>query len=241
MTSSQPGRLVLLGRFAIVETDRELVVTETCQRLVAAVALHPGPIARERVAGYLWPDEGHETAGARLRTALSRVNRSVPWILSSAHGSLAVCPGIAVDYRHACDVGRALVETGLRAGPCDADIHCFDRDLLPDWDEDWVVQEREAFRQLRFATLEAIATSALRAGLSARAVQACLSIVGAEPLRESAHRLLVEAHAAEGNVGEAIRQVDSYADRLRTELGVPPSSLMIDLRKRLTTGFRSSD
>lgn len=46
----------------------------------------------------------------------------------------------------------------------------------------------------------------------------------AEPLRESAQRALIRAHAAEGNLTEARRSYRAYHDLLGRELGVAPSS-----------------
>ena len=67
------------------------------------------------------------------------------------------------------------------------------------------------------------------------AVEAALAVVGAEPLRESARRLLIEAHLAEGNVVEACRAYHAYEDLALRELGVQPSeglALLIGRRRR---------
>jgi DNA-binding SARP family transcriptional activator len=54
-------------------------------------------------------------------------------------------------------------------------------------------------------------------------VQVGLAATAAEPLRESAHRLLIQVHLAEGNVAEAVRQYELYRGLLATELGIEPS------------------
>jgi DNA-binding SARP family transcriptional activator len=45
----------------------------------------------------------------------------------------------------------------------------------------------------------------------------------AEPLRESAQRVLIKAHIAEGNLTEARRSYRAYHDLMHRELGVVPS------------------
>ncbi|HEX9311675.1 MAG TPA: bacterial transcriptional activator domain-containing protein, partial [Actinomycetota bacterium] len=60
-------------------------------------------------------------------------------------------------------------------------------------------------------------------GRFAEAVESGLAAVAAEPLRESAHRCLINAYLAEGNAGEAIRQFVRYRDLLRAELDLAPS------------------
>jgi len=103
-------------------------------------------------------------------------------------------------------------------------------DLLPDWHEDWVLIERERFRQLRLHALERISESLTDAGLySPQALQAGLAAVAAEPLRESSRRQLVRTHIREGNISEALREYQAYARMLAEELGVAPTAAMNEL------------
>lgn len=63
--------------------------------------------------------------------------------------------------------------------------------------------------------------------------QAALAAVQTDPLRESAHRTLVELHLADGNPAQAVRQYQSYRTRLRTELGMEPSPHIHELVRPL--------
>jgi hypothetical protein len=58
-----------------------------------------------------------------------------------------------------------------------------------------------------------------------------LAAIAAEPLRESAHRCLIEAHIAEGNSSEAQRHQDLFRRRLRDGLAesadVAPSNVAV--------------
>jgi DNA-binding SARP family transcriptional activator len=106
-------------------------------------------------------------------------------------------------------------------------------DLLPGWYEDWVLAERDRLRQLRLHTLEFLCERLTRIGMYAAAVQAGLAVVREDPLRESAHRVLVGAYAAEGNYGEAIRQYRLFRQLLQAELGLKPSAKMQELARTL--------
>jgi DNA-binding SARP family transcriptional activator len=53
--------------------------------------------------------------------------------------------------------------------------------------------------------------------------------VSADPLRESAHRVLIEAHLAEGNLAEGRRAYDRYRAIARRELGVEPGRELASL------------
>ena len=57
-------------------------------------------------------------------------------------------------------------------------------------------------------------------------MDAGLAAISGEPLRESAHRVLIEAHLAEGNASEALRQYETYRRLLDEELGLAPSPRM---------------
>ena len=96
-------------------------------------------------------------------------------------------------------------------------------DLLPDWYDDWVLIERERLRQLRLHALESLAIRRLDAGRYGEAAVAALAAVSIEPLRESAQRVLIRIHLAEGNVGEAVRQYRLYRNLLSDEMGLYPS------------------
>jgi DNA-binding SARP family transcriptional activator len=106
-------------------------------------------------------------------------------------------------------------------------------DLLPGWYDDWVIFERERIRQRLLHALEALSQRLVAAGRWADAVEAAISAVSADPLRESANRVLIEAHLAEGNLVEAHRAYERYRDTVRRELGVEPG-------ERLATLVRTS-
>jgi DNA-binding SARP family transcriptional activator len=95
--------------------------------------------------------------------------------------------------------------------------------LLPGWYDDWVLLERERLRQVRLHVCEAMCEKLARAGRLAEAIDAAHSAIRLAPLRESSHRALIGALAAEGNLGEAVRAYDQFSDRLADELGLSPS------------------
>ena len=109
-------------------------------------------------------------------------------------------------------------------------------ELLPDWYDDWLQDEREELRQTRLHALESLARALSESGRHADAIQAALAAIRLEPLRETAHHTLIEIHLAEGNRSEACRQFQRCLRLLREELGVEPSDSM---RLLLETRHRS--
>ena len=54
-------------------------------------------------------------------------------------------------------------------------------------------------------------------------------VLQADPLRESAHRRLMQIHLAEGNIAAALGQFDRFRELSHRTLGIEPSRLMLDL------------
>lgn len=229
----------LLGRFAVAVDGQNFELATACRRLVALLALRgPLPIARERAAGILWPDLNREQAAARLRTCLYRLGPITEQLVSRNDRTLCLAPEVVVDHFLADERGRKLCDPSYTVNESDLDTEAFGFELLPGWDEDWVVFEREAFQQLCFAALEAIASCLVAQQRFEEAIQACFLVIRSDPLRESAHRLIARAHAAEGNRAQALRQLEHYTELLEQEIGTQPSDFVIDLRHEL---LRTSD
>ena len=96
-------------------------------------------------------------------------------------------------------------------------------DLLPDWYDDWLMIERERLRQLRVHALEHLAERAVREGRFGHAIDCSLAAIAADPLRESAHRILIRAYLAEGNSSAGVRQYHEYCRLAHDQLGFGPS------------------
>jgi DNA-binding SARP family transcriptional activator len=215
--------LGLLSGFELRHRGVALAVPGSAQRLLAFLALQSRPILRVYVAGCLWLDSDEEHANASLRSALWRLHRLRPKLVRSTNSHLALAPGLDVDVRTMSVVARALLERDAAPSKSDIASLCGAGELLPDWYDDWLVIERERFRQLRLHALDAACRRLTRAARYPEAVEVGLAAIAGEPLRESAHRALIEVHLAEGNVCEAVRQLDAYRRLVAVHLGAEPS------------------
>ena len=224
-------RLSLLSAFAL-ECDGETVhLPSTAQRVLAFVALHRRAVRRSYVAGSLWLDSPEERAYANLRSALWRLRRDGSRLVDVDGSELALARGVVVDLRVREELARGVVAGTQSGGTVDAAL--FEGDLLPDWYDDWVVIEREHYRQLRLHALDSLCERLTAAGRLDEALEAGLAAVAGEPLRESAQRALIRVHLAEGNRGEAIRQYRLYRRLLADQIGIEPSPLMRELVRDL--------
>lgn len=249
-TGPSPGYAVtLLGSFRLDGPDGPVQLTAREQRVVALLALH-GPQQRAVVAGMLWPETDEHRARQNLRAAVATLARLAPGALRASKLALEV--DASVDVRDFVAVAQDVLRAA--SWPADADgtggpatgtaqlaALCtalvgdgpFAGDLLPGWYDDWVLVEAERLRHLRLHTLEglsALLSAAARYGL---ALEVALAAVALDPLRESAHRAVIEVHACEGNVATALAQHERFRTRLARELHITPSPQMEALVARL--------
>lgn len=225
-------RVTLLDAFALTRDGAPVQLPLSVQRLVAFVALHRHPVLRPFVAGSLWPDTSDERASANLRSVLWRLHRTGLGVIEAVDQQLRLGADVEVDLREAEMLARRALDDE-RAEDFDVDPVALARDLLPDWYDDWVLIERESFRQFRLRALDASCDRLIRAGRLREALEAGLSSVAGEPLRESAHRAVIRVHLAEGNAGEAIRQYRLCRRLLRERLGIEPSDRTKELIRKV--------
>lgn len=222
--ASGPLRLNLLNGFELWAGARRVRLQVSGQRLVGFLALRDDALPRPYVSGTLWPDidEGH--AAARLRSALWRIRLAGASLIEVSHTCVRLASQVVVDLREATRVAHELID-GSANGPDDvAELLLSPGDLLPGWYDEWVITSREHFRQLRLHALESLSWQLVTSGRVGRAIEAGLLAVSEEPLRESAHRALIQAFLAEGNRNEALRQYRQYRNLLHDELGLEPSA-----------------
>ncbi len=231
--SDPPLRLSLIRGFELRSGDSVVRVAFSAQRLMAFVALQDRAVRRLHASGMLWSDAPEQRANSSLRSALWRTPspHGRPLIeASSTH--LWLNPAVQVDFHEVVSRAALLLgrEDGLQAtDDVSGQLRQFGDDLLPDWYEDWLLAERERFRQLRLHALEAICHRLTNVGRYALALEAGLAAVACEPLRESAQRQVIRVHLREGNAAEALRQYQGYARLLANELGARPSPSMEQL------------
>jgi DNA-binding SARP family transcriptional activator len=223
MDSGRP-QLRLLGSFQLRLGSRPVPLPMTAQRVIAFVALHEG-VQRSFVAGSLWLDSPEERAHANLRSALWRIGRSGVRLVTASGQQLSLDAAVVVDIRESWTRARRALDAST-TGPLDVESLVFGGDLLPDWYDEWIVLERERYRQLRLRALDTLCQELASAGRFTRALEVGLAAVGIEPLRESAHRAVIRIHLAEGNVGEAVRQYRLCRSLLFAQLGIQPSARM---------------
>jgi len=220
-------QLQLLGNFSLRRDDTQIAMPTGPQRLLAFLAVQ-GPVPRLVIMGTLWPRVGEQHARGSLRTAMWRLHRDAPCLVQSEGDVLAVRADVLVDIHAATESAQLILQNPGHVSTSRSLLYARG-DLLPGWYDDWVIFERERFRQLRLHALDALARQFNAQGRYIDALEAAIESIRIEPLRESANRMIIAIHLAEGNIAEAVRHYKFFRDLLDAELGVEPSSRLTEM------------
>ena len=213
MPSSPHIILRLLDSFEVEKDGIAVQLTFSAQAVVSYLALR-GPTDRHRIASALWPDVERSQAGARLRTAIWRVQKSSVALLRTTAERIGLAE-IEVD------VDQLLNGAYRRVAQLPPRAQLWG-ELLPGWYDDWVIVERERFRERRVRALETLAERLLLDERYAASLEVAMACIAAEPLRELGHEIVARVHLAERNYSEAVRHIESYRRLLRAEIEDEP-------------------
>ncbi|MBT2393405.1 bacterial transcriptional activator domain-containing protein [Streptomyces sp. ISL-1] len=228
--------LEVLSSFEFTNAGGRIALPMGAQRLLAFLALQSDGAQRAAAAEQLWPDCTSFRAAANLRSALCQGRRvgSVS-VVDCVGQRLVLSPSIRVDLHGVRESARQVIKGQAPLPPeWDRLVGDLSRELLPGWTEDWLLVERERWDQMRVYALEGLAQQFQAAEQYLPALQAALAVIAIDPIRETAHRMVIEVHLAEGNVASALRRYRDYRAFLQRELRVAPSPRMTELVQNLT-------
>lgn len=234
MTDCSVGvKVRLLGGFEIMYEGTAVRLPLGAQRLTASVALQDGGIHRAAAAERLWPDSPQRRAAANLRSALWYARRIAGRAVIECSGPrLRLAATVQVDLEVVLNRVHLIADKdSWRESPsaCSEFMIALSHALLPDWPDEWLLLDRERWDQVRLHSLETLAQHLMSEKRYLPALEAAFAAVAIEPVRESAHRTVVEIYLAEGNSACALKHYQRYRGLLQRELGVTPSRQMTRL------------
>ncbi len=227
----EPVEVRLLAGFRLRVGRRELMVPVNSQRVLAylAVCADAGQAQRRNeIAERLWIDEPLQRAQAILRNAIWRIRQADDRLLVAERQLIQLGPTVDVDLHRSMPQAMGLLLSDQEPAVEDTLLPHLVSDLLPGWDDEWLLLERERIHQIRIHALEILAQRLCRRGQVIPALNAAYSAIASEPLRESARAVLVELHMAQGNVVEARKQVEAYSKLLWLEMKLRPSDALLN-------------
>ena len=220
-------KLHILGSFELQAQGKVIhLPTRKMEALLAYLVLHPGVQNREKIASLFWGDSPEELARRSLRTALSAIRKELgeEFVLTDRE-TIQLNPALPVwvDVREIEKEAKASLSSdhSISSG---IDIHLYRGDLLHDFYDDWVLEEREHYRTLFINTLLQLAQSLKTNGEYGRAIEISTKIISIDPVSERAYQQLIFCYGALGDRTAALRAYEECAAQLHEKLGVSPSA-----------------
>ena len=213
--------------------------------LFAYLAVHRDRACpRPELVDVLWPEAPPASADTALSALLSKLRRALGdgVLTGRSELRLAFDGDVWIDVEHAAAAARraeAARQDGdwRAAGAAARDVlSALAGEFLPDCDGPWLHEQRGMVDNLRIRAFEVLADASMQTGELGEAVEAARSAVAAAPFRETAYRLLMEAHESAGNPAEALRTFDDLRRLLREELGTAPGAEAMAVHERLLHG-----
>jgi len=242
-------RVRLLGDLEVQRLDGTIVShdewrTGKTTDLLRILALNNGrPVRISSVLDKLWPDVGWDRARASLRNAGSQIRRATRMNCIVRKDGSVLLQGAWVDAAlflndahfvqlaaQAARHVRVLHLTRAAERLYRGDFHAYDDD------SPWACAEREHLAQSRRRVLCAAAEAAIALGKYQDALTYAEAAVQIDRSSETAHRALMRAHAALGEIGSALRAFETCRAHLAEELGADPSMQTRALHLRLLRG-----
>jgi DNA-binding SARP family transcriptional activator len=218
----------LLGGFDLLCDQHPVRLPLGDQRLIAFLALR-SRASRAEAAGSLWPEVDDLRAHGCLRTGIWQIQRCCPGLLVTQGKELRFGNDVYVDTIDFEGRAHRILREPQNIPLAELMDDAILRRLLPGWYDEWLLHAQEQFKQLQLHVLEVVGEELLSREKPGPALWAAFDAINAEPLRESAHRLVIRIHIAEGNASEAIRHYRQYSSLLHDELGVRPTKQLQEL------------
>lgn len=230
-----PVRIQVCGRIA-GETDgarREDELPGRQGRLLFAflVIRRHEPVSLDALTDALWGHSPPAASLAALHTLPSKLRRLIG--CSVEHGTVRLELPLhtwldleaAPDAIHRAESATAQRDWPRAWGAAQTALFISRRGFLPGETVSWADAIRHELELLRPRSLETYANAALHIGHTelATAERASRELIQLAPFRETAHRVLMNTLAEQGNIAEALRVYTALRIHLPDELGVSPS------------------
>ena len=229
-------RIRLLGPLDLRHGETSVPALESAraESLLAYLLLHrDAPQPRQHLAFLLWPNSTEQQARTNLRHVLHMLRHALP----DSDRFLDVQPRTLqwrLDAPFWLDL--AAFEDALAKAEDGTDTHdglprlreaveLYTDDLLLPCGDEWLLVQRERFRQRYLAALERLVARLEMQSEHRLAILYAERLLRHDPLLEETYRRLMRLHDASGERARALRTYHACVTILERELGVEPSAL----------------
>ncbi|RYG23001.1 hypothetical protein EON82_15390, partial [bacterium] len=247
-------RVEMLGSF-VARSGDDVVSRFRTRRvglLLAYLAYHSGQRHdRGEIGELLWPEGDPDKMSANLRQALASLRRQVEVpplpagsVIRSENARLSVDPKMVTtdvaEFEATLDEARKEDNSSRRRSVLEKAVALYRGELLPGYNEDWVLRERARLEDVYVHTLRALAECAQADGHSDHAIDALHRSLAQDPYNERVHADLMRIHLEAGQPASALEHYKDVERRLADELGVAPDESLRMLARQARRALQSS-
>lgn len=237
-----PLRIGALGGFVVRRGNETVPVSafgrERARAVLGVLVCASGPVHRERLLDWLWPDLDVERGLRALHVTLHGLRRALEPELGPGSAGRSVIRLEGEGYRlMLCDGDSTDVASFLGlAEPTSAEAprgalarlmsaeRAYTGAVYPEWPyADWATERRHEVERAYSAVVAELGERLLAAGRHGEALLRYERLVALQPEREAFHRSLMVTYAHAGEKALALRQYHACRSVLRRELGVEAS------------------
>jgi len=228
-------RLRLLGSFELEINGKSVrLPTRKAEGLLAYLVVHRRVQNRERLAALFWGDSTDELARRSLRTALSALRKELG-------DDFIIADRETIQLNSEFPMWTDVLELEEQSGVMSAiNPDIYRGDLLQDFYDEWVLDEREHYRDVFINALHKNVQTLKANGEYQRAILLAEKITSADSVNEQAYQQLIFCQHALGNRSEALKAYEECARQLMDQLGVEPSEDTIALYEQVRKSTTSN-
>jgi DNA-binding SARP family transcriptional activator/predicted ATPase len=208
-------RLQLSGTPQLLSAEGACLALERRDAALLALLAIDGPVARNRAAALLWPDEVLEQVRGRLRQRIYALKVRLGQEIIKGKATLCFTPTLRWP-----GFGEERAEGALLGDDAYADMPEF---------ADWLGTMRDRLQSVRRERLAGEASSLEQRGELAKAIVCAERLLALEPLQEHAHRRLMRLHYLRGDRAAALLAFDRCEQALKHEVSTVPSAETMEL------------
>jgi DNA-binding SARP family transcriptional activator/tetratricopeptide (TPR) repeat protein len=193
-------------------------------------------VPREHLSSLIWGDiSADEQARRSLRQALTTLRRELPeGALETRRDEIMLCAGASVDVSRFEHEARQTERS-----PLERALELYRGELLEGLSarasgfDAWLERERKRLHMLAADAMQRLCEIQRAQGDAAASMATAMRLVATDPVREAAHRLLMELYVEDGRASEAVRQFNTLRALLHEKLGTLPDAQTTDLLERI--------
>lgn len=231
-------RIELLGGLRAVGAGGTLTRfrTQKTGALLAYLAYHrEREHPREELTEVLWPEDDRDSSRHKLNVAVSSLRGQleppgVPdgSVLRTSRITVQLNPAAittdVAEFGSALQAGEQAPGDGERAAHLTRAVELYQGRLLAGFYEEWILPEEQRLNERYFAAVQQLVSLLTKAGRLDQAMQYALAATGIDPLREEAHREVIQLYYRLGHPDAARKQYLAVEKLLAEGLGIRPAA-----------------